>query len=499
MAAPIVPFGEWMPDLPALANPGALTVTNAIPKTNSYGPLGSLTAYSGALTARCQGAAAGRADDGAVSVFAGDVSKLYLMDATAAFNDVSRTAGYSVQPEETWRFAQYGNRLIATDWSDDIQTWALGSDSRFANLSSGAPRARHVAVVDPGFLMVGNTFDATDGERPNRVWWSAFADPTSWPTVGTAAAEAAQSDFNDLPTGGWVQALIGAVGGAAGLVFCDTAIYRIDYEGPPTVFRFTNIERARGTPAPNSVVNIGPFAAYLGEDGFYLCDGAQSRPIGNGKVDKTFFANLNQSYFHRIYAAADPINKLIFWVYPSTSSSDGNPDACLIYNWETGLWAKAAFDCEFLFRALSTGYTLDGLDSLGYTIETLPFSLDSRVWTGGRIILGAFDTAHKLSFFTGDNLEATIDTGEFESNGLLTYCDGARVLVDGGTPTFSVGYRNTPQGSVTFTTASSAGDDGIARQRISARYMRGRIVIPAGSSWTHAIGIQPELLPESER
>lgn len=496
---PVIPFGEWTPDLPALMNPGALTVTNAIPKISSYGPLGSLVAYSGALTARCQGAAAARADDGSVSVFAGDASKLYLMDSAAAFNDVSASAGYSTSAEETWRFCQYANRLIATNFANDIQTWAVGSSSQFSALSSGAPRARHVAVIDPGFVMAGNTFDGVDGAVPNRVWWSEFGVPTSWPTIGSAAAEAAQSDYNDLPTGGWVQALIGAVGGAAGLVFCDTAIYRIDYQGPPTVFRFTNIERARGTPAPNSVVNIGPFAAYLGEDGFYLCDGAQSKPIGNGKIDKTFFADLNQSYFHRIYASSDPINKLIFWVYPSTASTNGNPDSCLIYNWETGRWAKALFNCEFLFRALATGYTLETLDSLGYTLDTLPFSLDSRVWTGGRIILSAFDTSHQLGFFTGANLEATIDTGEFENEGLITYCDGARILVDGGTPTLSIGYRYTPQGSVTFTTASTAGDDGIARQRISARYMRARVVIPASSSWTHAQGIQPEMLAEGGR
>jgi hypothetical protein len=499
MAGTIVPFGKWLPDLPALQNPGALTVTNAIPKTQSYGPLGSLVAYSGALGARCQGAVAARADNGATSIFAGDATKLYSIDTAAAFNDVSASSGYTTAADETWRFCQYAGRVIGTNYANDIQTFQLGVDSVFSQLSSGAPRARHVAVIDPGFVMAGNTFDGVDGEVPNRVWWSEYGVPTSWPTIGTTAAEAAQSDYNDLPTGGWVQSLIGAVGGAAGLVFCDTAIYRIDYEGPPTVFRFTNIERARGTPAPNSVVNIGPFAAYLGEDGFYLCDGAQSRPIGNGAVDKTFFSDLNQSYFHRIYASSDPINKLIFWVYPSTGSVTGNPDSCLIYNWETTQWAKAEFDCEFLFRALSTGYSLEDLDSLGYTLDTLPFSLDSRVWTGGRIILSAFDTTHKLSFFTGSNLQATIDTGEFENQGFVNYCDGARIIVNGGTPTLSIGYRNTPQSSVTFTTPSVAGDDGVARQRISARYMRARVVIPSGSSWSHAQGIQPEILSEGER
>lgn len=497
--ANIVPFGEWMPDLPAIQNPGALTVTNAYPKQNSYGPFGTLAPYSSALAARCQGALAGRADDGATSVFAGDATKLYLMDATATFNDVSRTVGYTTSAEESWRFCQYANRVITTNWTDAIQTWVLGGDTKFSDLSSGAPKARHVAVLDPGFVMAGNTFDGVDGAVVNRVWWSEFGVPTSWPAIGTAAAEAAQSDFNDLPTGGSVQAVLGAVGGAAGLVVCETALYRVDYEGPPTVFRFTNIERLRGTPAPNSVVNIGPFAAYLGDDDFYICDGAQSKPIGAGKIAKTFFSELNQSYYDRISAAVDPINKLILWTYPSIASQNGTPDSCIMVNWETWRWSKAVFNSEFIFRAVTAGYTLDSLDGLGYTLDSLQFSLDSRVWSGGRLILAAFDASHKLSFFTGANLEATIDTGEFENQGLITYCDGARIIVDAGIPTLSIGHRNTPQGSVSFTPETTAGDDGVARQRVSARYMRARVKIPAGTDWNHAQGVQPELLAEGQR
>jgi hypothetical protein len=494
----MIPFGEWTPDQPAFGS-GATVANNVIPKAGgTYGSIAALSVVSDALTARCQGAFAGRDADGNVVNFAGDASKLYRMN-TLTQTDISASAGYSTSNDDAWKFCQYGNRVIATNFSNNIQSYVMGSSSIFADLSAGAPRGRHIAVINPGFVMAGNTYDSVDGNVPNRVWWSAYLDPTSWPTIGTAAAEAAQSDYNDMPTGGWVQAIIGAVGGAAGAVFMDTSVYRMDYEGPPTVFRFTEVERLRGTPAPGSVINVGPFAAYLGEDGFYMFDGAQSRPIGNGKVDKTFYADLDQSYFHRISGAADPINKLLIWAYPGSGHSNGNPNKLIIFNWETGQWSSADTACELIYRALSTGYTLEGLDALGYTLDTLPFSLDSRVWTGGRLILSGFDASHKLGYFNGSTLAATIETGEFPQSQELMYVDGIRPMVDGGTVTAAVGYRSTPSASISYTSATSAGDDGVCPQRIAARYTRAKVSIAAGGSWTHAMGVEPRLTPDGER
>jgi len=494
----IIPFGDWTPDRPELGNTATIAL-NCIPRSSgTYGPFGDLAAYSASLGARCQGAYSGKDNSGAVANFAGDVSALYKL-SSVTWSAASRTAGYTTSAEESWRFCQFGNRVLATNYADEVQSYVIGSSSTFQNLATLAPKARHCALLDPGFVVLGNTNDATDGAVSNRVWWSSYADPTGWPTIGSATAEATQSDYNDLPYGGGVNGIIGAVGGAAGLIFCESAIYRVDYEGPPTVFRFTCIERQRGTPAPNSIVNIGPFAAFLGPDGFYLNDGQQSRPIGAGKVDKTFYADLNQSYFDRVYGAVDPINKLIIWVYPSTGSALGLCDSALIYSWESDRWSKAEIDCELIFRALSSSTTLEQLDALGFTLDTLPFSLDSRAWLGGALLLAAFGTTHKYSVFSGSNLEATFETGEFENSGQLVYVSSVRAMIDGGVPTVSIGHRSTPQAVVTYATATSAGDDGTCPQHISARYTRAKVTIPAASSWTHAIGIQPEVVPEGAR
>lgn len=493
-----VPFAEYLPDLPDLMNQGATVANNVFPRSaKSYGPLPDFSVYSGALSARCQGFYAGRSSAGNVTNFAGDASKLYtLSDVT--WGDVSKSGGYTTNNTESWRFAQYKDLVAATNFGDAIQAWTLDTSSAFADLSADAPQARHIAMIDPGFLMVGNTIDGDDGAVPNRVWWPAIGDPTSWPTPGTAAAEAAQSDFQDLATGGWVQGLVGAVGGARGAVFMDTSIYRIEYEGPGTVFGFYEVERARGCPAPGSIVHLGAFVFYLGDDGFYLFDGTRSVPIGANKLDRTFLSNVDEDSLHRITATHDPVNKLIFVSYPSSGSS-GTPDKLLVYNWEIGRWATGDATIEILVRSMAQGYTLDGLDDLGYTIDTLPFSLDSRVWTGGRPILSGFDTDHKLGFFNGSNLEATLETGEFDGgDGQRVFISGVRAVVDASAPTVQIGQRDTQSGALTYTTATSAGADGVCPQRISTRYARARVSIPSGD-WTHAQGVEPVFKKEGKR
>lgn len=494
----IIKFADWRPDQPDIGN-AATVAFNCFPRSvDTYGPWSDISAYSGSIGARCQGAFSGKDSSGAVANFSGDATKLYTL-SSVSWADSSRTAGYTTSAEESWRFCQFGDRVVATNYADEVQSYVIGVSSLFQNLSATAPKARHCALFDPGFLMLGNTNDSVDGAVTNRLWWSGYGDPTSWPTAGSATAEAQQSGFNDLPYGGAVMGIVGAVGGAAGLVVCENAVYRVDYVGPPSVFAFTCIERQRGTPAPNSLVNVGPFAAFLGHDGFYLNDGQQSRPIGAGKIDKTFYADLNQSYFDRIYGAVDPINKLIIWAYPSSASANGLCDSALVYSWQSDRWAKVELDCELIFRALSSSTTLEQLDALGFNLDTLPFSLDSRAWLGGQILLAAFNTNHRYSLFTGTTLEAQFETGEFENKGRMVYVSGVRPMVDGGSPTVSIGHRNNPGGSVSYTTATSVGDDGLCPQHISARYARAKVTVPASSTWTHAIGVQPEFVDEAGR
>lgn len=497
-------IAPYAPDLPDYMAGGSNKALNVIPKTpTSYGPLSSPAVYSNALTKRCQGAYFGLDASGNVDGFAGDANDLYNLTAGSGnWTQISKTAGvYSVAADERWNFTRFGNRIIATDFADNIQSFLVGTDTKFSDLSANAPKARYVTVVK-SFLVAANTNDAVSGNDPQRVWWSANGDPTNWPTPGTAQAAQFQSDWQPLyGDGGWIQGIVGNLGNADAAVFMEHAIWRMVFNGGPDIFDFFPAEGVRGTPAPGSIAQNGAVVYYLGEDGFYVFDGAVSMPIGVNKVDKTFYNDLNQSYFHRITSAIDPINRLYIVSYPSKSSGDGTPDTFLIYNWALNQWSTGSINAEIITRALSFGFTLDQLyTKLGYTVDGLPFGLDSRVWTGGSLLLATFDTSHRLNFFTGSNLQATIDSSEIQPfPGQVARVFNARPIVDGGIPTVSIATRNRQVDTANFNGAIALNAIGTTPQRAVGRYIKTETVIPAMATWNHFSGVELDAAPAGYR
>jgi hypothetical protein len=500
----LIPFAEYLPDQPDYAG-GTTVATNVFPRTaGSYGPVADLSSSITALSNRPQGAASFRDSAGNVNTFAGDLQDLFLLSGTAFNNVSSSAAAYTTAVDDAWKFGQYGERIIAVNGhTDQPQSYLMGTDSAFSNLAAAAPRARHIGIIN-NFVMLGNTWDSSDGAVVNRVWWSAIDSPGDWPTIGSADAAAKQSDRQDLPIGGPVQAITGAIGGLDGAIWTEKAIYRVQYAGPPTVFDILEVERDRGTSAPNSVVNVGTFGFYLGEDDFYRFDGAGSTGIGHQRVSKTFFSEIDQNYYHRVYGAADPLNKLVWWAYPGTGNTGGRPNKQLIYNWALDRWGTAEIEMELLFRQLSSGYTLDELDQFG-NLDTLPFSLDSRIWTLGRLLLAAFDENNVLSAFSGSNLQATIETAEVGGNELFgkpherMFVDGIRPYIDGGTTTVGLKYRDLPTASLTTDGPNAVNaSTGMANFSRSTRYARAQVIVAAGGTWSHAQGVDYDVNEDGE-
>lgn len=507
------PFGEWLPDQPDFQNPGATTIKNVIPATaQSYRPMPSPNVYSGALTNPCLGSISAQDFSGNFQIFAGDKSRLYrLLKGTQTWVDVSKSVGgpYSAGVDSpNWSFCTFGLRLIATNYTDAVQTFLLGTDTAFSDLSA-APKAKFCAVIRD-FLMMASTREA--GLEKRRVWWSAIGDPTSWPTPGTTPAITVQSDFQDLEAGdlGVITGIIGGAGltGADGAVFLEQGIFRVAYVGSPDIFSFTIAEGASGTQAPLSIVlrrmplmfGNRQVAYYLGEDGFYGFDGANAMPIGSQKVDRFFFNDLDQNYLTNVCGVADPLNKLVFWAYMGPQSN-GFYNRLLVYNWDIGRWSYVDLSptpAEFLCRTISLGWTLDQLDVFG-TIDQLPFPLDSRVWLGGYPLIGMFDTNHKLNYFMNGatTMAATVETSESQPfPGRRGKIVSARPIVDGGAPSVSVGHRDRITDSVTYEAAIPVNVIGECPQRTTGRYVRYQLTLPANSGFNHLQGIDWQGKPE---
>ena len=496
----LIQFGPFEPDQPVIGQTTASVATNVVPLTDkSYGPFPSLSASTAALGARCQGAFMCRANDGTVHAFAGDSTNLYKLSGTT-WTKVSKTDDvYTTPSDGYWWFAQIGDRIFATNYSDAIQTYVLNSSTDFADLSATAPKAKYMAVIK-GALVVAGTNDGTDGEVQNRVWWPSLTDPTSWPTPGTAAAAAAQSDYQDIAPGGAIFGILPAVGGNDGAVWLADAIHRMNFS-PGVIFDFQPAETGIGTTVPGSLIKIGSLAGYISEGGFQIWNGASTN-IGHLKVNEYFWDNVDETKLNLVRTARHPKKNVIFWSWASSSATT-NCDRILAYNFGTGWWSYIEATAELILSGFTAGYDLD--TDAPYTsdadLDSTAPGLDSTAFMGGRVLMAGFDSSHQFGYFNGDNLAATIETGEFlDDNGGRVFVGGIKPIVTGAaTLTAAVGYRDDLDDSVSYSTATSPASDRFCPQRVDTPYARARVTIAAAQDWSHAKGIIPRMSVSGER
>ena len=475
----MIEIGEWTPDQPAI-KAGAADALNVIPLEGTYGPLSAVSEFSGALSARCLGAISVRDSAGARALFAGDTTKLYKLSGTT-FGDVSRSSGgaYAVPSDGSWQFAEFGSNMIAVNGVDAPQTIDIASGTNFAALGGSPPAAAFVRTMRD-FVVMGRA-----SGYPQRIQWSGINNSATW---GSSAST--QADYQDLPDGGWIN---GLAGGEYGLIFQASAIRRMTYEGPPTIHRIDKIADGVGAAIPGCVAQWGDRAWCVHDSGFFeIQGGAQIVPIGHGKIDRWFWSDIDPTTTYKTSAAVDPVNMLYVLAYASRAGG-GQVDSLLIYNWSMKRWSRARVTVDLVFSGLSssTAYTLEDLDAFG-TLETLPFSLDSAVWSGRtRLLLGAFTTAYKLGFFDGAALAATIETKEFQPvAGRRSFVRSVRPIIEGaGAITVVMGARDRTNDAVVYGGAVAQASHGLAPVRSGGRYHRAKINVAAGGDWTHLSGV----------
>lgn len=487
-------FGEYLPDLPAIANPGLTTARNTVTDAAGYSGISGLSNMTefGVLGGRPRGGIAVVDPAGNPYNFAGTEDKLYrLFDSTF---DASRTTGgaYNATESTRWEFVSFGNVVIAVNPNDDSQYYELGSSTEFdqlGNTTSSAPRAAHAGVVG-SFLMLGNTFDSVNGLAENAIHWSAIADPFNWPTLGTDAAVAVQSDRQVLEgDGGAVQAV--ATGSEVGAIFQERAIWRADYRGGDVVFQLNKVDPLRGLLIPGLAVPFGRQVFYLSEDGFQLFDYSASQPIGRDRVDKTFFADIDSAYFDRVSAVADADNQRIWVSYPGSGHTAGRPNKLLIYDWGLNRWSHGEVEMELLVEAIGAGVTLDSAGTVADpdAVDTadLP-SFDTRLAGYGARRLGAYDSSFRLSDFTGTALDAVLETGRREMTpGYRSMVSSARPLVESVDPTIQVAGISRSTAATTFGSPRSVDANGSCSLRNDGRFHAFRVILDGG--FTNAVGL----------
>jgi hypothetical protein len=413
----------------------------------------------------------------------------YTISATpggTAINTASTGTGthsvthlYSTLSDDAqWQFVQFGNLVKATQKNAVLQTYTLGVLSTFADNAGSPPQASYISVVGR-FLVLSGLLST-----PFRIQWSALNDTTGW-TSGVY-----QSDYQDFPDGGIVR---GVAGGEFGTVFQDQAIRRMSYiPGSDLIFQIERIAQDQGLFAPYSIVRAGVYIFFHSAQGFFkIAPGGLPEPIGREKVDRSFFTDLDKTDLKLFIGVSDPRATRVFWAYKSTSGTTGAYDKIIGYDYVLDRWFQIDMSGEYLLGLSQPGLTLESLDALSSSIDALAASLDSFA-VATHPLIAQFSNAHRMGFFSGANLEATLESAEQGTDDDRIFVNGFRPITDAPSFYGSCSYRETQQDTPTSTVEIARNSrTGRCDMRRSTRYSRFKVRIPASTAWTFAAGVIP--------
>lgn len=467
-------FGPWEPDKPGFLSGGLQVATNVYPAANGYRPVKSFAASTPSLPSRCLGASSFVSPQGTSAIIAGSATNLYR---AFAGDWQSIGSGYGIQSGGRWRYAQFGGLAIATNEADPMQKIDLNTGAT-AVLAGSPPKAKLLAVVKD-FLVAA----VIDGEV-NTLRWSGINDAEFW-TIGQS-----QSDYQVMPAGGEIT---GIFGGEVGIILQRGRIVRMTYVGDNIVFQFDEISYNVGCVSVHSVAQSGDLGFFLSDNGFKMWDGAQIRPIGTEKVDRTFSAQYGRADWLTMSTAVDAKNNLVAWAMS---------DKMWVYNWLLDRWSVIVKPAHIIFSGYTQSISLDEIDALYGNIDAvLVPPLDSEEFKGGDPRFYVFDSADAMGAFTGSNMAATLATGDNEpAQGRETRISAIRPLTDAVAGlTLTIGSRARLGDALPAVAYTYLSDSGNMPVRESGRYMRLTLGFGAGAAWTYALGVEPAQMARGGR
>lgn len=461
-------LGSWAPDLPPFGHNELVTARNCYSSVLGYRPVRELSAVTAALPEAWSGAGAFQGISGTKVLLAGTGVALYTLTASAA------TAVHTVSSSSHWRFAPFGNFVICVNGGAPVN-YNIGAGTA-ANLAGSPPTSSMVAIWRDQVALAG------DPSARNTVTWSALNDAEGW-TIGTN-----QCDNQQIPDGGNITAL---AGGEYGLVFQAGAIHMFEYVGTPLIYSRRKVSDGIGAISQGTVASCGKQHFFLDRSGFYEFIDGVITPIGQDRVDRTFFETYTVSeIIASCRATVDPQRKLVIW---------SMPDRLWIYNWATKKWSDIYVPgIVGVCQGQTAETTLEAIAVTYPAIEDVPVSFDDPAWQGGDPMVLVAKTDFKLHSFGGsDNLETTLRMPKIEPfKGRSAHVRVGRVdtdATDGITLAIDTSARlGNAQATASTTDLRANGDMPI---RCHGRYVQPQVEIAAGTTWSYINELTVEAAP----
>src|SRR5262245_3249034 len=553
----VVPFAEWRPDVSDLNAQYTSNVLNVLPRGDGYGPFLNQVPFSSALPTACRGYFYARDGDELV-VFAATSTRIYQLDSPDLdWNDVSQ-GGIAYTPltdNENWQFAQFNNFVIAVQANEDPQVFQIGTSSAFADLGGTPPKARYISVINRFLVLSGlldNPYRVHWSDLNDITEWTAgtgLCDFQDLPDGGVVRGVVG-GEFGVIIQDGAMRRMVFAAG--------SDVIFQIDRiskdTGALAPYSIINAgERifflsSRGfvmTDASGAISPIGKervdrtFLAHFDATALGLMIGVAdpksnlvlwSYKSADGGIEGVFDHlicydwvlnrwTLVQQEGEYIAALARPGQSLesldmIGSVAVSGAVNNGSGLIRLTVastaGWTTGdsktiasvggvpnahgtflitVISGTQIDLQgstFAGTYTSGGYVAGSLDDLDFSLDTIEAATAPQ--------LSMVDNDHQVGFFTGDALQATLETAEIANHGLRLLVNGFFSIGDAPNMTGTLGSRDTLYATSAYTADSVMNEDGFIPFLGEGRYVRGRVVIPEAEVWSYVQGLVPDVI-----
>lgn len=267
-----------------------------------------------------------------------------------------------------WSAANFdvnGPALILTNGTDTVRYW---NGSTLSTLTA-APKGKVIAA-DNLRVFISNV--PTDDSQ-DQIHYCAFQDATDW----TSAENSGIVQYYTA-NGGPVTAMI-TFGGAI-WVFKKDAFALIYHTGDARAFyRLVPSSDNIGCVNPKTLVDMGSFLAWLGQDDVYI--GAAGAANRIGEPVRTFINRINPAYLDRCSAFTDGLRYYLNLVLDNATE----PSHRLVYDTRFKLWQVAGISEQYVYgtrfnngvyagNATGTTYRLNAAATAGaWMVETKDF------------------------------------------------------------------------------------------------------------------------------
>jgi hypothetical protein len=257
--------------------------------------------------------------------------------------DTSAAIGIG-QQLRTWSIANYGEDLIANPRGGGIYLWKQNPNpniyDRAVLLSPTSPAPYTTdayAPVTANFVMVSDVSRFVIAFGANPIG-SSVLDPLLirwsdqenyalwWPAVTNQAGDFRLSQGSQIIGAQQTRQEV--------LVWTDTALYSMQYQGPPTVFGVQFMGAGLSIAGPNAMVTTNDVTYWMGRDSFYMYNG-RVQPL-RCDVRQFVFDGLNYEQLFQVTAGVNTAFGEVWWFYCGRNQTIN--DRYVVYNYLEDIW-----------------------------------------------------------------------------------------------------------------------------------------------------------------